>query len=593
MRQLFIEEVQKKVLLNKKEHTVDNEEVNFLIEEWKEKLSLDDCNLFERKLSNENFTIENFKIVLNTIISSKNILKSNIEIKHAENKNNPKLKSLVVFEGYLNKNFVEVAKDLSYYSTFFSINQEQILKSYQDNLLQSIAEIFEKTIFHEYKLWEEKFDSDLEIFISKLTSTHYKNYFYNKYPLLIRLVNDEINRSYKFLIEILTALRNDWAAIKDIVKERKTLEDLNFGLGDRHMSGKTVTILVFNDNLKLLYKPHSLLIDESYSRLIELLFNKDKRLKYIVENPKVIVRNNYGWQEYITQKKTDDTYKLKEFYYKTGVHLALFYILNGNDLHYENIISALGNPMIIDMETLLSPGINTSKNSPLQSVINVGLLPFGIFRGDKYLEFGGLTDCKKQKSPFKKSTISVKEGKINEEEYYMDESKNLPYKTEINLQHFLTDIVDGFSDTYEILLENKEDLFEIINSFFSKSKIRFITRNTLTYSHLLREAYHPYHMTNGFLLEMHFDGLWFEVNGSPYLEKVIVSEKKSLLNLDIPYFYTFYDSKSLFDSENKEIDSFFNISPKENINERLKKISLEDKQRQIWVIKASILSHIN
>lgn len=594
MRQLFIEEVKEKVFFNKNEtNRIDNEEVNLLIDEWKEQLLLSDISLFERKLLKENITIESFRLILETIILSKNNINSNIEIKKAGNENDRELNFLLIFDDFLNENFTEVAKDLNYYNTFFSINKEKILRSYGNHLLALIAKISEKTIFHEYKSWEEKFGCDLAAFISKLSNRHYKYYFYNKYPLLIRLVIDEINRAYSFLIEILSALENDWEDIKDIVRKSKTLEDLNFGLGDRHVFGKSVTVVIFNDNLKLLYKPHSLLIDDSYSRFIELLFNKNKRLKHIIKNPKVIVRNNYGWQEFIVQKKTDDTLKLKEFYYKAGVHLSLFYILNGNDLHYENIISVSRTPMIIDMETLLSPTINKTKNVSLKSVIDVGLLPFGVFRGDRYLEFGGLTNCKNQKSPFKKNTISIKEGKIIDEDHYMDESKNLPYKTDINIQHFLTDIIDGFSDTYEILLENKKNLFELINDFFSKSKIRFITRNTLTFSHLLREAYHPYLMTNGFLLEMHLDGLWLEVNSASYLEKVIISEKKSLLNLDIPYFYTFYNSKSIFDFENKEISNFFDISPKGNIDKSVKNICEEDKKRQIWIIKASIISHIN
>jgi type 2 lantibiotic biosynthesis protein LanM len=594
MRQLFIEEVKEKVFFNNNDtNKIYNEEINLIIDEWEEQLLLSNKSLFERKLLKEDITIDNFRLILETIITSKNNINSNIEIKTTETENNLELNFLLIFNDFLNENFTQIAKDLNYYGTYFSINKKNIIQSYRNHILASIAKISEKTIFHEYKSWEEKYGSNLATFISKLSNRHYKYYFYNKYPLLVRLVIDEINRVYNFFKEILSALQNDWEDLKKIVKKNKTLEDLNFGLGDKHVHGKSVSTLIFNDGLKLLYKPHSLLIDDSYSRFIELLFNKNKKLKHVIKNPKVIVRDNYGWQEFIVQKKTDDTAKLKEFYYKTGVHLALFHILNGNDLHYENIIGVSNTPMIIDMETLLSPRISKTENVSLKSVIDVGLLPFGIFRGDLYLQFGGLTNCKNQKSPFKMNVIDIRQSKIEKEDHFMDESKNLPYKTSINLQEYLNDIIDGFSDAYQILLENKKDLFEIINDFFSKSKIRFITRNTLTFSYLLREAYHPYIMTNGFLLEKHLDGLWLEVNSASHLEKVIVSEKKSLLNLDIPYFYTYYNSRSIFDFENKEICNFFDVSPMENIEESIKNISLEDKKRQIWIIKASIISYAN
>lgn len=248
--------------------------------------------------------------------------------------------------------------------------------------------------------------------------------------------------------------------------------------------------------------------------------------------------------------------------------------------------------MIIDMETLLSPMIKERNKICLKNVIEVGLLPFGIFRGDEYYEFGGLTNSKNQKSPFKNDTINIKEGKIISEDAYMGESKNIPYNVDTDLVNFLDDIIEGFTHTYKILLENKTTLLEDINIIFCNAKIRYITRNTLTFSYLLKEAHHPYLMTKGFLLERHFDWLWYEVNDTPYLEKVINSEKKSLLNLDIPYFYTLYNSNSIFDFENNEIKDFFEISPQRNIRESIKNICLDDLKRQIWIIKASIISHV-
>jgi type 2 lantibiotic biosynthesis protein LanM len=591
MRELFIKEINEKFIFNNT-HTykIDNTELDSFIEEWEDELSADNISFFEKKLKEENITTENFKKIIGSVISSKNNLNLQIETQKLDTNNEFNLGVLIIFDCLLNKNFTKVIEVLKHYNHFFSLNEKQLLNSYKNHTLSSIAKISEKTIFHEFKFWDERFIGDLSEFSSRLSNKHYRKYFYNKYPLLIRLVNDEINRAYDFIIEILSALKNDWESIKEIIKGIEILEDLNFGLGDRHVSGKSVTIVIFNDDLKFIYKPHSLEIDDSYSKFIEFFINKN--LKYRIKNPKVIVRNNYGWQEFITQLKTDDNEKLKEFYYKTGVHLCLFYILNGNDLHYENIIGVSKTPMIIDMETLLSPLITRNKNIHLKSVYDVGLLPFGIYSGETFFQFGGLTNPKSQKSPFKKNTVNIEEREIITEDIYMDESKNLPYKKDIDLKNFINDIIDGFSDSYEILLKNKDDLFEIINSFFSNSKIRFITRNTMAFTHLLNEAFHPYLMTNGFLLEKHLDLLWLAVKDILYLEKVIISEKNSLLNLDIPYFYTFYNSKSLFDFENKKIDNFFDLSPKENIEQSIKNISSDDKVRQIWIVKASIISYI-
>ena len=272
--------------------------------------------------------------------------------------------------------------------------------------------------------------------------------------------------------------------------------------------------------------------------------------------------------------------------------MCLFYLLNGSDLHFENLISDSKSPMIIDMETLLSPKVHSSKNISLRNVTHTGLLPFVLFTGNQYFELGGLSNSRNQKSPFKNKKISLKEGKIIEEDVYMDESKNIPYLSEINLLDYVDEIIIGFEETYNVLIEKKEKLVDVINNYFLNSKIRYIARDTLIYSHLLREAYHPSLMTNGFLIERHFDWLWIQVNDIPYLERLTLFEKNNLLNLDIPYFYTRYNSKSIFNSHGEEISDFFEISPKENVNFNINNISEEDKKRQIWLIKASIISHI-
>jgi type 2 lantibiotic biosynthesis protein LanM len=574
MRHLFITEIDN---LNFPCKIEDKTYLNEILSGWKDQLSIGDQNFFKTKLLHEKISEEDFKKKLEIIISSK---KQNNEIFSSDIKNDIDLGFLSILEDYINRGCANIEKELNHYNNFYIINVQQILISFKNHLLSSLSKISEKIIFYEFKYWEDR-----------LSNRHYKYYFYNKYPLLMRYVNDEINKASDFLISILSALKNDWKKINLIINN-KSLENLDFELGDRHNNGQSVTLLYFNDNLRLLYKPHCLNIDNSYSNFINNILNNQKKLKYRISTPKIIQGLNYGWQEYIFNKKTDDKILLKEYYYKTGVHLCLFYLLNGSDLHFENLISDSKSPMIIDMETLLSPKVHSSKNISLRNVTHTGLLPFVLFTGNQYFELGGLSNSKNLKSPFKNKKISLKEGKIIEEDVFMDESKNIPYLSEISLLDYVDEIIQGFEETYNVLIEKKEELVDVINNYFLNSRIRYIARDTLIYSHLLREAYHPSLMTDGFLMERHFDWLWIQINDIPYLERLTLFEKKNLLNFDIPYFYTLYDSKSIFNSNGEEISDFFEISSKENVNLNVENISEKDKKRQVWLIKASVISHI-
>lgn len=247
MKHLFIGEIEKKRVHNKKNTITHNEDVDLLIQEWRKQLLVNNENFFERKLLNENIATEEFSELLNNILSSK----SNINISRKVCLNNLNIGLLEIFHDFLDENFSEIETDLNYFNTFFSINKDKLLQSYKNRILSLIWKISEKTIFHESKLWEERYDKNISDFNLRLKNHHYKYYFYNKYPLLIRLVNDEIKRAKKFLIAILTALKEDWKSIEQIVTGYKFLEDLQFGLGDRHADGKSVTLIIFNDNLKI------------------------------------------------------------------------------------------------------------------------------------------------------------------------------------------------------------------------------------------------------------------------------------------------------------------------------------------------------
>ena len=46
---------------------------------------------------------------------------------------------------------------------------------------------------------------------------------------------------------------------------------------------------------------------------------------------------------------------MRRFYHRQGALLALLYVLDGTDMHYENLIAVGEQPVLVDVETLFHP----------------------------------------------------------------------------------------------------------------------------------------------------------------------------------------------------------------------------------------------
>lgn len=63
---------------------------------------------------------------------------------------------------------------------------------------------------------------------------------------------------------------------------------------------------------------------------------------------------NYSWHEFISFKNTTNKNDFFCFYKNIGAAIAFFNIINGTDLHYENIICVKKKPYFVDLECVFS-----------------------------------------------------------------------------------------------------------------------------------------------------------------------------------------------------------------------------------------------
>lgn len=232
-----------------------------------------------------------------------------------------------------------------------------------------------------------------QYFENLLHDKKYLRQLANEYPVLIRSLLRITEKWTAHVSEVLDRFKADYPKIVSHMPEVNQfgkLVQLHIGAGDTH-DGRSVTILEFTTGGKLVYKPRSLRVDKEYYKILSWMQHCGVPHTKIIKN---LDCGSYGWTEFVEHSECNSTEEISEFYKNMGVNLAIMYMFNATDFHYENIIAHGSSPVVIDLESLFHRHISTKKfehNASghayeiiSQSVMSSGMLPQYIFKSDTY-----------------------------------------------------------------------------------------------------------------------------------------------------------------------------------------------------------------
>ncbi|WP_141743294.1 type 2 lanthipeptide synthetase LanM, partial [Bacillus thuringiensis] len=296
---------------------------------------------------------------------------------------------------------------------------------------------------------------------------HFKR-FYIKFFEILPLLNEKIftiiENEINYMIWLQGALEKDQKEIHKMSAFNIMHVEKVTNLGDYHNNGKRTILLEDKFNNKVILKPVDLKNSILYHSLINQL-NKDLNTNIFI--PQVVNKRNYGYMEYINHESCESTEQIKDYYYNLGVVLSVMYLINGSDIHNENIIAKQSSPVIIDFETLgstLNPSITEETSSFIlsNSVLNSRMLPIKFSGGREvirdYSAIGrvmkNLVKTIKIKNEFTSNPIEIKEETIVE-----DKVQNLPFFNGdiYEYDNYIKDIIKGFDDAYNTVLKNKKE----------------------------------------------------------------------------------------------------------------------------------------
>jgi type 2 lantibiotic biosynthesis protein LanM len=491
--------------------------------------------------------------------------------------------------------------------------KENLLVQYQSK----IFEILNLSIQYEYHIYLKAYllsdDSANKVhFYNKVSNTiEWSNYYLESYPVLISILYNFIHQSISNIETSIMRLREDWAEINCffLFSDAFYLSNVKLFAGDFHNNNQSPILFEFtgkdNSHQLLYYKPKSLIGDIFVNDCVSFLWSLG--LKQSLTQTKNINKSDYGWQLHIDYQPVNKIEDVSCFFYSQGINCALAYIFNIQDLIADNILVHNNLPVFFDLEMVFEPTFKEGcdyKSSSLEAkkyicgVIKTGLIP----------EYGFETINNKGFSNSGISRVSgntyyhVKREKNNEKLVIKDviaADYNLPqYNGQVfPIDEFCSDFENGFIYACYFLIQKKNDIIDFLSEKFkiiNLIKSRVLIRFTYTYSSLLKESYSPLYLSNFLKYEKFMEMLWRGYDKVLLPPNVIQSEIDQIKNGDIPYFYTFSNSKELFSGNNEIIQyDYFDKSGFDTVLDRLKEIDQELIFEQLNIIRRAFYIHNN
>lgn len=503
--------------------------------------------------------------------------------------------------------FVQVAnKQLRETVTQKRYIKESILVDFQKSLFNLLNNLCIRTLIYEMYicgqegLLEGNEFEQYQYYIDHfLKDKQYLNDFFSLYPVLERRINEIIQNTidiYKEVIERIDTDANEIMREFNIVESAFIVEHLSTDFSDSHKNGRRVFCVEFVSGEKILYKPRCLQNEIKLQEITNYFYKICNLGSY---EYCILDKGKYGWCEIVTQKDCESTEELSRYYQRIGVILFINYLLEGGDIHFENLIACNEYPVIIDAETFIGSieGDNgksaTEKVSNLlrKSVLYSGILPFYSWNnaGDAGINMSAISGEEGQKFPIKIPFI-INPKSVNMRVVYdypvSKRNHNLAMLKGKFIQpsEFADKIIQGFKSAYLGAMEHTETLLKIIQQY-SELEVRYLIRNTQQYVIVLSSSYHPELLMDGGARNLFFYSL---INGNLQNENsklLIEHEIEDLLSGDIPYFYFRGNKKSIYTWDGREVKNFFSKTALQQIEENIQYLSYKNLEQQIQYIK--------
>lgn len=452
-----------------------------------------------------------------------------------------------------------------------SVDNEQVLSVVRSSLLDDISMLLISILEAESR----NRAIDMDSYIKKLMSNKIElERLFDKYLYCLSVLSKMITKKIHFLKVFFVNLENDAQEVMmSFFGDIAIIQDIKLSMGDQH-NGKSV-VKIISSLGSFFYKPRSAKVDICFNEILNTISNNKKILD--MKSVEVVDCDEYSWFKEVEYVPLNNETDERNYYIRLGQLSALIYILNGGDVHYENVISNGEYPVIIDIESLLDNRLRFKNNLTPEylkrdtnncvedTVKETLILPDIFYMQNRYFDF----------SPFK-----IFDGTIPNTQEDINKKNNHIIKKD-SIEKITTFFLAGFRSLYLEIANRKKYYISYFKQLFKGIRVRYLNKPTNDYAQIRRLLFNP--------VCLHSFKFSFAVSAKIFSEKVVplieLEEQESLLNLDIPYFEVEVESLDLKTVGNAKIENFFIETPLESLIYKIDVLGKEDLERQSRIIE--------
>ena len=450
---------------------------------------------------------------------------------------------------------------------------------------------------------QQRFDS----FIRRLMRPAVAAEILQEYTVLADLVASALGHWVAASTEFVGHLCEDWQRLADAFTDDGLLGPLVGvvgGAGDLHRGGRSVIIAEFASGTRVVYKPRSLAADGHLQELLSWLNQRGEHPPF--KTITVVDRHDHGWMEFVAAAPSTSLADAHLYYQRLGGLLAVGYLIDAIDLHFENVVAVGADPVLLDLETLFHPQLvpldeanawERALGALHRSVIATGLLPHRMYGGaaDTGMDVSGIGTTEVQRTPFTvprwahAGTADMRLTRVHAE-FTTQHNRTLVDGMPTDPSQFSDDLVQGFTAIFDLFRTERTCLLAADGPIerFADDEVRVLLRPTRTYFRLLDESHHPDVLRDAAERDRLFDHLHHSVEVVPALARTVDAERADLWQGDVPLFTTTPSSRDLFTSAGGRLSELLPETGLEVVRRRLHDLSGTELHRQQWLIRASL-----
>lgn len=397
---------------------------------------------------------------------------------------------------------------------------------------------------------------EFEQFVLHMRETGLGQLFVAK-PVLLRLMASTTRQWIESTREFIVRLASDVSEVRAVLlglADPSPVVSVHGELSDLHNSGRSVLLVDFEDRRRVLYKPKDLRPDALWHQLVTWLNANGAPVD--LRAARVLVRDGYGWAEFVEHTDCGDQSGVARFYERAGAWLGLFHVFAAADMHLENMIAAGDQPVPIDLEMILQAGevesgdrvaergaLELAKKRIGESIAAIGLLPaYARSPENDIVGLGGLNGSRTEVNEVYWENANTDWMRPAQRKKALEALPNIPTVNDLpaRLCEFTGALRAGFSSYGRFLAENKARIVEQgFFETFAGVPVRKLLKPTRFYLFLLERLKDHRNMGDGAEWSANLEFIarltdWDKPEDR--LWPLFRAERNALAELNVPFF---------------------------------------------------------